>query len=243
MELTLYKLLERINFRLPFPEGVKEDDICKKFVEEVRARVRDSNLKIDSKVNAQKLGIVKGRGEEAWVRAVAEIGHPLQPDIDMLYAIKRGEGYELVGVEVKVLELSRGREVPYIPRSRDKRGFYAGLDEALALLTWGVDYAYLWHIVWDPEKLMRKALEKERPAAQRFMYYGIYEGIVSCLVEECKLPLGYLFTVASKEGDKLKFFKEDEFVLHEEPKSICNPFLEKEPVKKLRKHLIQYVKR
>ena len=67
------------------------------------------------------------RGLKAWKRVkLRGVG---LPDIDLLLK----EGDELVGVEVKYIGEEKGAK------------FYLGLDEALALLFYGVDRAYLLH--------------------------------------------------------------------------------------------------
>jgi hypothetical protein len=64
------------------------------------------------------------------------INGPSQPPIDILLYYPQDKRF--YGVEVKYFRSEGGPE-----------NYYAGINEALSLLTYGVDYAYLYH-VFDP---------------------------------------------------------------------------------------------
>lgn len=70
------------------------------------------------------------------------IQHPFHPDIDVLFWKKEYSGEPVIRAsEVKYFRLKEGAMYPTI---------YEGLGEALMLLTYGLDYVYLWHL-FDPE--------------------------------------------------------------------------------------------
>lgn len=64
----------------------------------------------------------------------------MQPDIDVLWYDPEKE--ELNGVEVKCFRPTLHKEeIILTPKS-----YYVGLDEAVALLNYGVDHAWLFHV-------------------------------------------------------------------------------------------------
>ena len=65
--------------------------------------------------------------------------HPMQPDIDVLWYDPKEDS--LNGVEVKYFRVTSKMERTLQPKS-----YYAGLDEAIALLNFGVDKAWLFHV-------------------------------------------------------------------------------------------------
>ena len=79
--------------------------------------------------------------------AMRGVNGPGQPPIDILLYNPKDRRFH--GIEVK-----------YFRREGGPESYYAGVDEALALLAYGVDYAYLYHI-FDPnlkdENCMRQA--------------------------------------------------------------------------------------
>jgi len=76
--------------------------------------------------------------------------HPMQPDIDVLWYDPKEDS--LNGVEVKYLRITSKMEETLQPKS-----YYAGLDEAIALLNFGVDKAWLFR-VFDPNVPVNIAL-------------------------------------------------------------------------------------
>ena len=162
--------------------------------------------------------------------------HPMQPDIDILFGPEvNGERLTpLMAVEVK---LFKGIEKGKRPKARG-RGFYEGMGEAIALLTYGVDFVELWHFFFIPlikeipphlppevekevEKKLSKKLEKNK---WRIIDAGTYAGFVRGLIESLDLPLGYRCFAISMEEDGKIWLHEDvgSNVLPKE-----NPFLVK----------------
>lgn len=95
---------------------------------------------------------------------------PTQPDIDLILC--RVDN----GVKVSPIQAA---EIKYIRSNRDGHvtpSYYAGLDEALALLLFGFDKVELIHIVEE------KSLT---------MVYLNYARLLAALVNSLKLPLGY----------------------------------------------------
>ena len=96
-----------------------------------------------------------------------EFRHPLQPDIDIFYGpMQNGERLTpLLAFEVKVFPHLKGRP-KVIPKTKRMQGFYAGLDQAMALYTFGIDYASLCHVfvlpldIWDQLKEDNSLLDK-----------------------------------------------------------------------------------
>jgi hypothetical protein len=73
---------------------------------------------------------------------------PVQPDFDMIIFWQN----KIIGIEVKYFKHERKRIVT---------SFYRGIDQALALLSWGFDHVGLWHI-YD-----------EQSNEQELWFYGI----------------------------------------------------------------------
>ncbi|MHA1248594.1 MAG: hypothetical protein ACTSRP_01245 [Candidatus Helarchaeota archaeon] len=107
-----------------------------------------------------------------------------QPEIDLIFGPKKCEN--------KYTPIYTA-EIKYI-RGSDKKGtshsYYEGLDEALALLNYGVDYAILIHII-DIELLESGIIN--------------YPKILMNLIKGLKLPIGYrIYSV--KISKKINFF-------------------------------------
>ena len=163
--------------------------------------------------------------------------HPMQPDIDILFGPKVNNERltPLTAVEVK---LFKGIEKGKSPKARG-RGFYEGIEEAIALLTFGVDFVELWqffliplikeipsHLPPEVEKEVEKKLSEKflKKNIWRIDDVGAYAGFVGTLIKELKLPLGYRCFAISMEEDGKIWLHEDvgSNVLPKE-----NPFLVK----------------
>lgn len=127
-----------------------------------------------------------------------DFAHPLQPDIDILSGPlrKRERGTPLTGMEVKLLRTEkRGKAV--IPKTRDGRGFYAGLEEALTLYDFGLDYVTLVQFfiprlsLWSQEQDIL-ALYQDL-LIQYDEWRGTYVGILKAIIKKYHLPLGYFY--------------------------------------------------
>jgi len=136
--------------------------------------------------------------------------HPMQPDIDILFGpeVNNERLTPLTAVEVKLFKTEGGRVMP----KAGWRGFYEGIGEAMALLTFGFDFVELWQLFFIPRE--------EEKIWRRLDHSATYTVLVKNLIERLKLPLGYrCFTMMEYNG---------KIWLHEEcrilPKK--NPFLE-----------------
>lgn len=87
--------------------------------------------------------------------------NPLQPDIDLLYCHKLDDKLQspIVGAEVKLFSKRTGYG-KVIPKTSSWAGYYAGLDEAIGLLNFGLDYVYLWHLFVFPAQRTFKLHDK-----------------------------------------------------------------------------------
>lgn len=53
-----------------------------------------------------------------------------------------------------------------MPKSSENKGYYSGIEQTLSLLTYGVDYAVLWHVFltpfeeWERRKDLSKIIEQ-----------------------------------------------------------------------------------
>ena len=147
--------------------------------------------------------------------------HPMQPDIDILFGPKVNNERltPLTAVEVKLFKgIERGRVTP-----RAGGEFPEGLGEAIALLTFGVDFVELWqffliplikeipsHLPSEVEKKLLEELEKNKGKRDKYLnYVGTYAGFVGNLIKELKLPLGYRCFAISMEEDGKIWLHED----------------------------------
>lgn len=84
----------------------------------------------------------KLKTEGALTSEEISIKHPFHPDIDVLYWLREYKGEPIIfASEVKYFRLKNDIVYPTI---------YEGLGEAMMLLTFGFDYANLWHF-FDPQ--------------------------------------------------------------------------------------------
>ena len=169
--------------------------------------------------------------------------HPMQPDIDILFGpeVNNKRLTPLTAVEVK---LFKGIEKGKSPKARG-RGFYEGIEEAIALLTFGVDFVELWqffliplikeipsHLPSEVEKKLLEELEKNKGKRDKYLnYVGTYAGFVGTLIKELELPLGYrCFAISMEEDGKIWLNPfEGSNILPKE-----NPFLVNEAALKIR---------
>jgi len=169
-------------------------------------------------------------------RELERFNHPMRPDIDILFGPKVNNERltPLTAVEVKLFKgIERGRVTP-----RAGGEFPEGLGEAIALLTFGVDFVELWqffliplikeipsHLPSEVEKKLLEELEKNKGKKDKYLnYVGTYASFVGTLIKELKLPLGYRCFAISMEEDGKIWLHEDvgSNVLPKE-----NPFLVK----------------
>ena len=120
--------------------------------------------------------------------------HVWQPDIDLMWGPTFGSVKlsPIHAIELKHFALvnDRGR---FIPKTRQKQGFYAGLDEALALTLMGFDTVSLWQVFqlpWDHWRSLEEA-QSEQASDNYTDYTAAYAGKISGLIKAHPLQLGY----------------------------------------------------
>jgi len=133
----------------------------------------EKGLRTRDKVNPWKTLRNLARKGSDFLHIVAEVEqrHPLQPDIDILFYDNREKC--LHAVELKYF-------APY--KGRTRLSYYEGIDEALALLLYGVDYAHLWHF------FIRDVPDTAYHYSEIVLRYA---KAVKNLVEGLDLPIGY----------------------------------------------------
>ncbi len=120
--------------------------------------------------------------------------HIWQPDIDMIWGPTFGSVRlsPIHAIELKHFALVSDRD-KFIPKTRQKQGFYAGLDEALALTLCGVDTASLWHVFqlpWEHWRTLKEA-SWEQATDNYTEYCAAYAGKIGGLIKAFQLPIGY----------------------------------------------------
>ena len=103
--------------------------------------------------------------EKRWREWFDLTNPPGQPDIDLLIVDNERQ---LHGVELKYFIPKKKRRVNY--------SYYEGIDEALALLKFGLESVSLWH-----------CFDKDVPK----FFYGQYQSTASNLIDSLKLPIYY----------------------------------------------------
>jgi hypothetical protein len=126
--------------------------------------------------------------------------HPLQPDIDLLYGnvVDEKRQSPMTGVEIKLFSRFRGPLGALIPKTTSYEGYYAGLDEAISLLTMGVDFVYLWHVQAYPmERLIKSKIKYgdnffKKNVDENYYITKLGSQFVSTVIRELQLPIGYV---------------------------------------------------
>lgn len=120
--------------------------------------------------------------------------HVWQPDIDMIWGptFGRVKLSPIHAIELKHFALVTDRD-KYIPKTRQKQGFYAGLDEAIALTLTGVDTVSLWQVFqlpWHHWRTLEEA-QSEQASDNYTDYSAAYVGKLGGLIKALGLPIGY----------------------------------------------------
>ncbi|ERH12871.1 MAG: hypothetical protein J07HB67_01897, partial [halophilic archaeon J07HB67] len=126
--------------------------------------------------------------------AVQELGHPLQPDIDVLVTRETDGTIErpFVGIEVKYFPKYNGIDGHEFlpkrvgPNGNDLGGFYSGLGQVLSLAGMGFDYVYLWHVFKIDDELAR-----DGNAEGHIDVLETYTDRLVETMESMELPVGY----------------------------------------------------
>lgn len=128
--------------------------------------------------------------------------HPLQPDIDLLYGsiVDDKPQSPMTGVEIKLFSRFSGSLKAKIPKTTSYEGFYAGLDEAISLLTMGLDFVYLWHVQACPlESFVQSKMKYgdnffKKNVDENYYITKLGSQYISTVIERLKLPIGYINT-------------------------------------------------
>jgi len=174
-----------------FPHGrVLENQFSKT----VSSLLRQQGYRAASLVNLWQLA-VNSLQERDPGKILKAMKHPLQPDIDLLVEDYK-DGNRLTGFEIKIVRWHPSSFRKIAPRAR----LYTGLDQALSLTTYGLDYVCLWHIFVPSMAAYRKAAftEGEQFAEQfdddRIEFALAYSGIPTGILNNFHLPIGYIAT-------------------------------------------------
>lgn len=188
-------------FEHPAIEGVTDETITENVFVDIMVSCLEKKKKKDmwfeKRVNLWELADVKDPSE-----VLERFHHPLQPDIDLLYGPRINEKRQtpMIGVEVKLFSrfTGRGRK---LAKTAGYEGYYAGLDEAISLLTLGLDYVELWHVYVLPLRIWnrylarygRKFAEKIKRDAKSLGYLGFHL-LCDMVIEPLEIPIGYFAT-------------------------------------------------
>jgi hypothetical protein len=200
----------------PAAKFITEDNISEKIIVDAIVDIfsnKYDNLWFKSRVNLwEYLSNSKSVTNSRSLQVLKELKNPLQPDIDLLYCQK--DGYKLQtplsGVEIKLFSKTSGYD-KIVPRTSSWAGYYAGLDEAIALLNFGLDYVYLWHLFVFPsnqfEKLSKKYgsdFAKKIIFDTKVAYIMEYWQMTINTVIQFDLPIGFvptLFSINNTQGE------------------------------------------
>ena len=198
------------NIESSIAKQISSDNITEpRFVDMVKVffekKYRALHFFTSKEVNVRKWG----SSRRSQVDVLREWKHPLHPDIDLLYCqVKDGEWISpVVGVEVKLFSRHRGRD-KVEPQTSSQESFYAGLDQAISLLLYGLDSVYLWHVFPIPWRVLESCLKEktEKALMKRLQEFGefsaAYSGIVAGTIEMLNLPMGYVPTYLCIDAPK-----------------------------------------
>jgi hypothetical protein len=135
------------------------------------------------------------------LKLLEEYENPFQPDIDLLYcqSIEGQLQSPIVAAEIKLFSKGTGYG-KLIPKTSSWGGYYAGLDEAIALLDFGIDYVYLWHLFVYPVSQISKISKRygdnlaNKVSQSRYAYSDFLAWKLATLIALLELPIGYIQT-------------------------------------------------
>jgi len=156
---------------------------------------------------------------ETPVEVLNRYDHPLQPDIDILCArFEDGPKTPLFGVEVKLF--SNFKQI-VMPKSSENKGYYAGVEQTLSLLTYGLDYASLWHVFLVPLEEWEKKKEMNQIIRENVEWAACYAQFIDqAFIKNLNLPIGYKATALSVRRNQGKIMYLDFYKLNAPPQSI-----------------------
>ncbi len=230
----LYGLLYGIGSKTNSSEGIivktvkhpaaailNEDNITEKILVDAIADIFNNTYKDEfwfkSQVNLWDLISKKGQ----LLDLLKEYENPLQPDIDLLYCHKKGYQLQspLTGVEIKLFSKRVGQG-KIIPKTTSWTGYYAGLDEAIALLNFGLDYVYLWQLFIFPSNDLHMLWEKYgknfaiKITNLKTDYVDRCTSLIADTINSLELPIGYVptFLAINNEESTFDFIQSFDFV-------------------------------
>ena len=112
----------------------------------------------------------------------------LHPDIDILLSQEAELAPKLIGVEVKAIYIRKWRQANI--------KYYEGLDEAIALLRFGLDAVRLWQVFVMPET-------DENAREQMISKFVEYQLPMRDIVRTLQLPIGYTPSFDFANGNQL----------------------------------------
>jgi len=211
--------------------------ILTEFIKGVMEREYAGKYWVETEVNLWKL--LPERRRKTGPELMKDLKHLLQPDIDLLYGpIASGrKKTPMHAVEIKYFGEIKARA---IPKTRQGEGFYAGLNQALALLLYGVDTVELWHFFHLPYQEWVKFEEYEdfwpRKLEDDFgEFSGAYSAFVKVLIDMFGLPLGYRNIGVITEGSELSLIPLEKLDILPKP----NPFRGRKTSERMREVILQ----
>jgi hypothetical protein len=198
-------------FKHPAIEAVTDETITENLFMDILVSCLEKKSKdmwFEKRVNLWEFADAKDP-----VEALERFGHPLQPDIDLLYGqCIGGKRYTpMVGVEVKLFSRFTGRGKK-LAKTAGYEGYYAGLDEAISLLTMGLDFVYLWHVyvlplrIWNSylAKYGRDISDRIKGDAKSLGYLGFHM-VCDMIIKPLEIPIGYLATFVAIDPERKRF--------------------------------------
>jgi hypothetical protein len=168
-------------------ENIFVDTISKLFAD------NKENMWFETRVNFWKFAHSKDPYD-----AYERFRHPLQPDIDILYGnvIDGKRQVPVTGVEVKLFSKYSWTK---IPKTTSYEGFYAGLDQAISLLSMGLDFVWLWHVQVVPMKSWKRFRKYGEDFFRKVLGESLSMGtmashLMSSLIKRLRIPIGYMNT-------------------------------------------------
>jgi hypothetical protein len=199
-------------FEHPSIEALTNETITENIFVDVIVSCLEKKLKEDmwfeKRVNLWELAEPKDPYE-----ILEKYGHPLQPDIDLLYGqcVNGKRQTPMVGVEVKLFSRFTGRGMK-LAKTAGYEGYYAGLDEAISLLTLGLDFVYLWHVFVLPLTIWNKYLGKYgKKFAEKIEHETLSLGnlgfslLGDMVIEPLEIPIGYFPTFLAIDPERKRF--------------------------------------
>lgn len=147
----------------------------------------------------------------AW-KEFKDSSFPLQPDIDMLLCKKDGDlkTVPLQGIEFKAFYIR--------DTGRTNWSYYAGLDEALALINYGLDYVTLFHcFIFDVYYIDTNNSDNNK----QINNFSNYSNPMRNLIKKLKLPIGYIPSYTFSESGRIGINEKVEIIDNASSPDVC----------------------